>query len=341
MIAVAVGVAVTLAACGSSSGSRSSGTSGSTNHRTTLARGETAGIASQLTDVPGYRYVDPPASEVRQALRVLTASAQDAGVPGFFAAMSLHSVVAERRSRNTAATAAGTRETGFLQLVELSTTPPASIDQRELARIGSGSQRPVSSFAVHGTEVLVFRRADRPDSRWQYGWYRHGVKGAFDGATRAETERWVRAYLAEPEREPDENDALAAQLRPVPGFAYTNWWVPWMAEALRAVGSSPVSAHSVADRAGRIGTIVLVDGPLGADRLGAVIAAAVGSTATPRSGTISGMPVVTIDAPQGTIYAWTRNGITGSFTGDDPARSLAFITPYLAAVVASSPTPAG
>ena len=98
-----------------------------TDHTTELANGESEGIASQLVDVPGYTYVDPPEAEVNDTLDILSSGAER-GLPEVRAA-SLHSVVADDESQNVSHAASDGSEAGYLKLFEFWESPPVGSER--------------------------------------------------------------------------------------------------------------------------------------------------------------------------------------------------------------------
>jgi len=246
-------VVLGLAGCGSRP---PSSTSNPVNHQATLAEGETLDVASQLTVVPHYRYVDLSKREVESELALMRSSTDAAGMS--MPAVSLHSVISEDASQNTAQTSSGSHETGFLMLLEFETPPPSTVD---LSRWKPGH---VGDKVIHGTTVFLFTDPSHPESKYMYVWVRHGVLGQFDGATRAPTQRWVTSYLSIPERQPGETSRLSSALVPVAGFEYANSAdARQLASAFRR-GSSriPHSVHMVLGRHGPMGTLILAEVPV-------------------------------------------------------------------------------
>jgi hypothetical protein len=336
---VVIAMSVAFGACGSSGKTSAPTTSSAqlspsttvrpaTDHQTNLAQGETAGIASQLVPVPGYRFVDASKAEIEAALAVQNQQAQANGVPNFFRALSLHSVVGDDPTQNTTQNG---REVGFLQLREFNPAPPAGSDE-QAAKLSSQGNRQIGRFTVAGTTVYVLEGPSSPDSRYMLAWVRHGVQGVIDGAQRASLEKWVSNYLAIPEYQPNETDQLAAQLKPVAGYVYANWWENTTRSFIDKVFADAVasSAHAVGNSDGTIGGLVLAStGPKTLDELNAKLEAATGATF--KATTIAGIPVRTGSVNGVNYYLWVRNGIGGAFTGGQTAADAAFIQKYLAA----------
>jgi hypothetical protein len=320
-----------VSACGGSSKpSASSGATNSTvNQQTHLAQGETSGIASQLSTVPGYRYVDPPTAEVKRELEILKQQLAERGAPSdLIRAASFHGIVADDNSQNTARTSAGTMESGFLQLREFSPPPPYGID---VAQMGSAGLKQLAAFNVGDTKVVAFEDpAASRDSRYVLMWIRHGVWGAIDGATRDVLERWVRAYLSIPEHQPNENDLLANALVKVPGTAYVNFWDDSTEAVSRELfdGAHASSIHSVVSADGSFGTLLLgtADPGVTAQSLAAVLKNQLGSS---QPAIIGGQAVQKATDNSGrTGYTWIRNGIAGAFLSNSPKAAEAFLKQY-------------
>lgn len=336
---VAVTAVVGFAACGgngSAEGTAPTTTAATRSvdraHSVDLAQGETAGIASQLVTVPGYRYEDPDADEVMSITAMLDAQAEVLGNPDLFRAVSLHSIVSEDPNQNTARAGSGLRETGFLRLIEFA-PPPRAGARGDIAKIGTGGFPEVGSFTVAGTKVFVLEDETAPESRYYLVWFRHGVQGIFDGADRAPLERWTRAYLAIPEREPEESDRLAAALKPIPGYVYANWWEDTVLPDLGRifVGSTASSVHAVSGIDEGVGGLMLADEVTGT--LDDLAARAVGSSGSPmESRVVAGVPVRVIasDSSDTVSFVWMRDGIAGAFVGE-PASGATFLARFLAA----------
>lgn len=338
---VAAVIAVGLVACGGTTYDGSPQSPSRSAHGPELAEGETAGIASQLVSVPGYRYVNVSRREVEEILGNLRGWAEKFGAPEFFRAVSMHSVVADDPAENTARAGSGLRETGFLMLFEFSDAPPAGLEGTLVRRI-AGLHTPLGYLKVADTEVVVIERQGQPQSRYQLFWYRHGVLGQVDGADIEPLERWVRAYLSIPEREPEETDRLAEALKPIPGYAYVNWWEEEIHAGLERIfaGATATSSHLVVDRDGRTGGLMLAEIDLTTlDEVATRVEVEMGGVA--EALTIAGVPVrrITVGRPlsgigdqpaQMATVLWRRNGIAGVFLGD-PDDGGTFLARFLAA----------
>ena len=184
------------------------------DHTTELSTGESRILAAQLVEVPGYTYQDVSEDESKRIRNNLREWAQAVGVPeDIFSAVSLHAVKADDSSQNTALGSLGL-EVGFLSLSEFSEAPPAGA----IGQLGAGYQDSIDEFEVDGVTVRVFETPDSADSRFTYWWFRHGVQGMLDGATREETQRWVTDYLSQPVRVGAESGLLGAALSRSPAM---------------------------------------------------------------------------------------------------------------------------
>ena len=338
------------AACGTSGGDRSTApttsrpaatsttqpkgstttTTPSDRHQTDLADHETPGLASQLTEVPGFRYVDISKAEVAGQIDYLHGIEDEMGEDDFFRSASFHSIVSDRAADNTSRTASGGREAAFVSLMEFSSPPPAGYDEEVVT--GAIGSEPASHFSVAGTDVYAVEFPDTPDSRYRYAWLRHGVLGDVDGRDRAVVERWLRAYLARPEREPQEDDALAAQLRPVDGFAYANVWdedVNAVADGLLDEGRA--STHAVADAKGAAGVLWLIE--QGSDLDATMLAAQVAELAPSglaATSDVDGTTVATSMTDEGRkVWAWSSDHVLHVLVSTVPDRAQPFVDGYL------------
>jgi hypothetical protein len=229
---------------------------GNDDHQSDLAVGETALLTQFLVPVDGYRYIDEPSSKYEDVLAMF--DAYDAGFDeDVFRAVSLHGVVADDPSQNTAQRWDKKWEVGYLALVEFTEVMPSGIDQ-QLAEKSFGGEA-IDQLDVGGIKVFVFEDPESPDSRFFYSWLEHGIQGFIDGADREPLERWVRSYLMIPKLAERETKELAARLTDIPGFAYAN--VDWSTEGatVEAFGDSFYSMHAVGDSVGSIGRLMLID----------------------------------------------------------------------------------
>ena len=336
-------VGLALAGCGASGGTGRADSSSTTrpptttsdatttivDHQADLAEGETAGIASQLVEVPGYEYTDVSPTEVDGALKILQ---RDLAVLGDdpVRAANFHSVVADDPSLNTASGSTGP-ELGYLRLLEFTTPPPSDLTSTA-TRIGTSGLDEVDQFDVDGVEVVAFEDPSSTNSRWTLVWLRHGVQGVIDGATREPLEDWVRSYLAIPEREPTEDDQLADALRPVPGHAYVNTWDDELVAAVAPLlDGHPGSIHSVTDDTGAMAVLVLADTGDPLDEQGLVdLLGELDPSGTARSTEVAGLPVATLTSDGATSWAWSDGDVTGILVAPDDAAQKGFLEPYLA-----------
>jgi hypothetical protein len=190
-------------------------------HMQDRAQSENVGLALQLVEVPGYRYVDPWSAEPH-----LNLPRWRRAFEGYALRMSWHSVVSssESENRTVARHAPGAfnspaqmpvdvrmapveiHEVGFLSLVELQRSVPAD-ELESFLRVRFGG-RLADTLEINGVHVFLYERTqeqaqsevlsrdDFPNSRFWYAWERAGYIGAFDGADRTTMERWLRAYLS-------------------------------------------------------------------------------------------------------------------------------------------------
>lgn len=305
------------------------GTTATKFHMSHLADHESPGIASQLTTVPGYQYTDVSAGAIAAALDQMHGIENEAKAPGFFRSMSLHSVVADNPSRNTANGSTGSRETGFLQLREFSSIPSGE-HERDAALLGVIGLVETGQNAVGGTKYYVFRNDVSTDSKWVIVWIRHGVQGAFDGATLPEVEQWVRAYLARPELQPDESDALGRALLPVQGWTYGNWWETNDLVLLPSVfgATSSASIHAVLTMTGGCCALLLAVPAAGTtiDDIHPPFAPTAGARTTE---TIAGTPTRRDTDGDQVAVVWTDGSIAALCIGPDGAAVDKFVRAYL------------
>lgn len=303
------------------------------DHQEELAEAEDVGIASQLVDVPGYRYDDIDAREVEGILEILEAAEEDMGIAEVYRSVSLHSVVADDPTQNRSRRGDGAYEVGFLALVEFIQPPPATASET-WSLFSADGREPIDELELSGTTVWVFEEPNAPESRYTLAWLRHGVQGNFDGAELAPLTTWAEAYLAIPEREPEEDDLLAGSLPDVEGFAYVNYWDPSITgDRSELLLEDPASVHAVVDAEGTFGVLTLVDVPPpfdGSDladefdalELADPVEEVVAGVATIRGTDASG-------AWQGRV--WWRDGVLGAFVVPVGTDDLRFVQPYLAA----------
>jgi hypothetical protein len=307
------------------------------DHTRALSTGESSSIAAQLVPVDGYLYQDVSEAEIDNTLSGIREQerANGAAAGSVVAAVSLHAVKADDPRENTALGSVGA-EVGFLQLTEFAEAPPAGF----LDEAGPPGALRIDRFRVGDVDVDVYQDDSAPQSRFAYVWQRHGVWAYFDGATRDETERWVRAHLAEPVRVGDENDRLAAAADAVPGYLFANSDLGASTESLvtQPIGDVPSSFHLIADGDGMIGKLLLVDPgrSMTADELAAAEAESLGAGRAPLSPVDTtvhnGVEVAHFRSSEIDLYAWVRGDIGGVFvTTQHPDAAVPFIDAYLAA----------
>jgi hypothetical protein len=228
----------------------------SVDHQTDLSAGESPFLGAYVVPVDGYSYVDADEFEIDAIIERLDSIERDTDYD-FFGAVSLHSIVADDPSQNTARTQARKLEVGFLGLVQLNDVVPAGREE-EVASNASGGV-PIERLEMSGVPVFLFEAPDSVDSRYTYSWFEHGTHAFIDGADREPLERWIAAYRDVPKLAPNENAQLDAILVPLEGFTYANFDPAVQPEFDEALGQYTYSAHRVADTADAIGSLLLVE----------------------------------------------------------------------------------
>ena len=303
------------------------------DHREVRQTGESVSIAAQLVPVPGYKYKNVSAAERAAAeARVRKEEKASGAARGeVFSSVSFHGVVADDESQNTAHSTQGA-EVGFLQLNEFTDPPPAEVEQ-QFGSTYTGNPV-VDSFQVGGTTVWVTTQAGAPDSKYMYVWSRDGVVAAFDGATRPETEKWVRTYLAVPVLSPGETGSLSAALHPTPGYVFGNFvdrtvrdeWVTG------PFGDGvDYSLHQVADATHTVGGLLLVDAggsSTSAERAQKVADSFDGATVGAPT-TVAGTQVVPVSTGQMEAFVWVRDGVTGIYLSSNADTAPPFLAAFL------------
>ena len=226
------------------------------NHQTRLSPGESAFLARYLTPVDGYSYVDADDFEINGAIALFDSIEAELDYD-LFGAISLHSVVADDPSQNTARTQTRKREVGFLGLVQFNEVVPAGGDEQVASNAFGGT--PIDRLEISGVTVFVFENTNSVDSRYTYNWLQHGTQAFIDGADREPLERWIAAYLEVPKLAPNETIELEALLTPVDGFTYADFDTAVQPEIDDTLGQYSYSAHLVADTEESIGVLLLVD----------------------------------------------------------------------------------
>ena len=305
------------------------------DHREVRQAGETMLIAAQLVPVPGYACKNVSLAERKLSEeQIRKEEAASGGQQGeMFSSLSFHGVVAEDESQNTARGSGGA-EVGFLQLLQLTDVPPAGFEE-QMGEKFSGYPV-VDSFEVRGTKVWVSQNDAAPDSKYTYVWIRDAVAAAFDGATRPETEKWVRKYLAIPALEPGETGTLSRALTPTPGYEFGNYLDPivrrdWVTAPFGK--GADYSLHKVADADHTVGGLVLVDtggSPTSSEQAQQVAEAFEGATVGTPS-TVAGTEVVPVSTDQGEAFVWVKDGVTGIYLSDSPDTAPPFLTAFLGA----------
>jgi hypothetical protein len=301
------------------------------DHGAVLADHEVPDLAAQLVTIPGYSYIDPPATEVTQGMAVLHKIEQRADAPDFFAAVSYHGIVADDRTQNHSHTASGGTEVGYLMLIAFRYAPPAGLedDPTYFTRLFDKELAAPTRLELTDTHVFKFDDPGRPDSRYTYLWIRHGVQGQFDGADAASMERWLGRYLSVSPLSPNETNELAQHVVPVAGFVYVN--APGLSDLSGAIadafGSAPYSIHKVADSSGAIGALSLIElaSPMPADQAAQAVFAATGTPlGTAERQVIAGVPVLVYSA-EGPVYVWAAGNTIAILGADEEPAGQTFV----------------
>jgi hypothetical protein len=228
----------------------------SVDHQQELSTNETPFIVSHVVPVDEYEYVNASESEVRVFAEVFE-TIEDTSNANIFGAYSLHSVVADDASQNTAGRSDGEWEVGYLNLVQFNESPPYGLDE-QLARIAAAGPV-IDRLEIAEIPVLLFEQPGSEYSRFTYVWLEHGVQGSFDGADREPMERWLSAYLRTPKLSEHETTALDARLARIEGFGYSDFDTSWGGEMLAPLRDVPHAAHSVVNNDGSLGMLVLAE----------------------------------------------------------------------------------
>jgi hypothetical protein len=207
-------------------------------HLAHLAEGESAEVAAELTEVPGYFYQDVSAEELESELEMVS--------PLEPLGASFHGV----------RQASSGDEIAFLTLVAVDPTDAvhSSAYEDRFPSWLTGRDEVVRT-AFSGQTVFLAEDPSHPMSRYQYVWDRHGTFGMVDSPDRVALEGWLAAYLATPVVLPGENLDLVERLVPISGFTYTN---ESRLSLLGPCSSSDRSAHQVLDANHAFGTVILV-----------------------------------------------------------------------------------
>lgn len=353
-LALVLAVALAGVACGGGGGA-SGGTSATTTNPTTspttsptrgaaapltsaqhaeqLAKGESAAVAAELVEVPGYYYQDVDEQELKVESDLYSAL-DPLGV-------SFHGV----RQLSTG------DEIAFLQLVALDPRDAvhAPANEELFAKSFTGASQ-VRRFEFSGQTVFLAEEPSRPASRYQFVWLRHGTGAWVDGPDRAPIEDWLKAYLAAQVVLPGENPALLDRLVVVPGFAYTNETRPNYVGPLSgpAFAGAGCSIHYVFDESHQFGVIVLI-GPAPSlteqafvARIAASLAEVNGQRQVPGVGLeMQGMTIHRLSSNGGGVtvttfvWWWADAGMGGALVTTRPDIG----EPFLKAFLAAQPSP--
>jgi hypothetical protein len=178
----------------------------------------------------------------------------------------------------------------------------------------------------------VFEDPNSRDSRYTYSWFEHGVQRVFDGADREPLERWLAAYLEIPKLSEHETAELNALLAEIPGFEYSDFDFADEGETLAPLGAFAHSAHKVADRDAKLGTLVLA----GTEDTAALVQVMAGlGVNVVGEIEVGGQRVQTLegftDGIDGYAFIWSRSGISGSLGTNvsDSERAKRFLEAFL------------
>lgn len=182
---------LSLASCGGGSDNAAE----DADHQHDLALEETAEVTAHLVPVPGYRFVNVSGLEIGDAADYFDEFERQIGgdlIDGF----SLHSVVADDPSQNTARDRRGNDEVGFLMLVGYTEPVPSELEA-DLA-VGIAGEPLDEVITIEGTTLHLFENEEEPDSRFTYIWFGTDHQAGFDGADREPMEAFLREYLSQP-----------------------------------------------------------------------------------------------------------------------------------------------
>jgi hypothetical protein len=336
---------VVLAGCGGAGGSSPITSTRSTvdltaeaaPHTGPLQSHETADLASLLVAVPGYRYVDISPEEQAAAIDAVHETERQMGVDGWFARMSAHGIVADDESLNSARTAEGGRELGFLALTQYSEPIPAGLvgDAAFAASALEVDRDDLDRLDLSGTVVFRAEEPSSRNSRFMYSWVRHGVVGYLDGAVADDLETWLTASLAITPLAAHETVPLLARLAPIEGFVYVDAIGLEEVDAaiVEGLGDVPRTAHQVADLDSPVGTLFLASAQN--DDAAALTAAMIRLFSTPGDDVerrIAGITVTEITLEAGLLDLWFDDGVFVMFArGFDGEGGERFLDAYLAA----------
>jgi hypothetical protein len=298
-------------------------------HMANLAEGESAALAAELVDVPGYFYLDVGKRELKAELEM--ASGMQA------LAASFHGV----------RLVSSGDEIAFLALfvVDPSDAVHSQAYEDRLGTELTGAKE-VLRETFSGQTVFLAEAPAEPASRYKYVWDRQGTLGWADGPDRAALERWLEAYFATEVVLPGENPTLVGRLVEVPGFTYTNETRAVFVKPFtgKAFGGADYSAHWVFDKVHEFGAIVLM-GPAGSlterrflTGMTTSLAESTGVAPVEMSGfRVNGVRVHRWLLSQGdehiTVYAWwwAEAGIGGEVTTERPDIGEPFLRAFLGA----------
>ena len=274
------------------------------NHQQELATGETPFIVSHVVPVDGYTYVDATEFEIRNAIASGESSEELLGVD-LLGAVSLHGVVADDPLQNTANRSDFGQEAGFLVLTELNEPLPYGLDQQVARSLYGGTE--IDRLEIAGIPVFVFENPAKPDSRYTYVWFEHGVMGFIDGADRDPLELWLAAYLDIPKLNEHETAKLHARLTEISGFRYIDTDASTWEDAFASFGDIAHSAHGVANTDdGTLGTLFLAETEDTAPYLEVFDLEVVGEIE------LGGQQVQTLEGTDGYAFIWSESGISGA-----------------------------
>jgi hypothetical protein len=297
------------------------------DHQTDLSIGESSFLAVYVVPVAGYSYVNADDSEIEATIELLDSVESDAGYD-LFGAVSLHSVVADDPSQNTARTRSGNAEVGFLGLVQFNEVVPAGFEEQAASNSVGGA--PIARLEMSDIPVFVFEDPESADSRYTYAWFEHGTQAFIDGADQEPLERWIDAYLQIPKLTPNETVELDALLVALERFTYANFDPAIQPEIDEALGQYPYSAHRVADTEDVIGTLLLVESS--DDSPFATLIEGFGFERTVTKN-VDGVTVdywASVDDPTMAFMEWTQNNYHGGLAtnAEDAAATTDFLAEF-------------
>jgi hypothetical protein len=187
--------ALLVAALGCGGGGEGGSGADDVDHQSDLALEETVEVTAHLVPVPGYEYVNVSGLEIGQVADVVDRVEKDVGgdlISGF----SLHSIVADDRTQNTARNRRGDYEVGFLQLLGFNEPVPIELEE-QIADAFYGAPND-GVITIEEVKLFMFVDEESADSSYTYIWFGGDHEAIFDGADAEPMETWLRAYMSQP-----------------------------------------------------------------------------------------------------------------------------------------------